>query len=229
MSPSTPHLSTCQSVVSLKLDHKIYQSNNMSTLRIKKRRSGSQLSMEKEISSRFREGCDLCEVTHMCSGVPALTNDPIKKLKIGIADNTYICHCKVCKQKYPHETIPVPGHEDLELPGFSCLSSLVFYAFICIHPDCASKVKYVGSTTQQLSARMSTQMSAGNNLLCAHDILHKGKTKIVILEAYTNGKHIKQLLEKREFHWTNMFQCLESHQQGGLQKYKPHGSRCTTC
>ena len=93
----------------------------------------------------------------MCSGVPALTNDPIKKLKIGIADNDYICHCKVCKRKYPHETIPVPGHEDLELPGFSCLSSLVNYALICIHPDCDSKVKYVGSTTQQLSARMGTR------------------------------------------------------------------------
>ena len=156
----------------------------------------SLLQAKKEISSRFREGCDLCEVTHMYSGVPALTNDPIKTLKIGIADNTYICHCKVCKQKYPHETIPVPVHEDLELPGFSCLSSLVFYAIICIHPDCASKVKYVGSTTQQLSARMGTHMSAGNNLLRAHDILQKGKTKIAILEAYTNGKHIKQLLEK---------------------------------
>ena len=49
---------------------------------------------------------------------------------------------------------------------------------------------------QQLSARMGTHMSAGNNLLRAHDILQKGKTKIAILEAYTNGKHIKQLLEK---------------------------------
>ena len=159
----------------------------MSTLRTIKRRSRSQLSMEKELAGRFRKGCDLCEVTHMCSGVPALTNDPIKKLKIGIADNTYICHCNVCKRKYPHETIPVPGHEDLVLPGFSCLSSLVVYALICQHPDCDSKVKYVGHTTQQLSARMYSHRSAGNSLLRAHEILHKGKTKIAILEAYTNG------------------------------------------
>ena len=75
------------------------------------------------------------------------------------------------------------------------MSSIVVYAFICIHPDCKDyKVKYVGSTTQQLTARMGTHKSAGNELVQAHDKLHKGKTKLAILEAWTNGRNLRTFL-----------------------------------
>ena len=195
----------------------------------KKRRSSSALEFEAALAGRFSKACELCGLTHWCTGNPAPTNSPIKKCRIGIEENTYICNCKFCKKGYKQKTIPVPGHRDLELPGFSCLSSLVVYAFICEHPDCGGAVKYVGSTTQQIQARISSHYSGGNNLVRDHEKLHRNKTKVAILEAYTNGKNIAKFLLSRECYFTNLFQTLASHGKGGLQIRSPHGRRCTTC
>ena len=110
----------------------------------KKRRSRSQLASAIALANRVTRGCDLCDITHKCGGV-VHTKDPIQKLKIGITDTDYICQCGVCKRKFQDPTIPVPGHSDLVLPGFSCLSSMVVYAFICTHDHCKMAVKYADS------------------------------------------------------------------------------------
>ena len=194
----------------------------------KKRRSRSQLASAIALANRVTRGCDLCDITHKCGGV-VHTKDPIQKLKIGITDTDYICQCGVCKRKFQDPTIPVPGHSDLVLPGFSCLSSIIVYAFICTHAHCKKAVKYVGHTTQTLDARMGTHKSTKNPFVKDHDLLHKGHTKLAILEAWTNGRNLKKFMESRECHWTKIFQTLECQGKGGLQMRKPHGSRCNKC
>ena len=194
----------------------------------KKRRSGSQLAIKEERASRVIQRCVQCGHEHLCSGVPAPSNKPIPRLRIGVSDD-YVCTCKVCKRKYQHPTIAVPGEsEPLVLPGFSCESSNLIYAFFCTHPEC-KKVKYVGSTSQTLGARMRTHTSAGNALVRAHELSHPESTQLVILEAWTNGADLPSVLKERECHWTNKFSTLQNHGNGGLQKSKPHGKSCTSC
>ena len=193
----------------------------------KKKRSSSQLERYEALAGRVLKDCELCGFQHLCTGVPAPTNNPIPRLRIGVTDNNYICKCKVCKKKYPHPTINVPGENDpLVLPGFSCQSSILIYGFFC---TLCQKIVYVGKTTQQLRARISTHTSAGNYLVRDHERLHKNAIQLVILEAWSNGAGLNALLKTRECHWTTKFRTLESDNNGGLQKYKAHGSRCTSC
>ena len=85
------------------------------------------------------------------------------------------------------------------------------------------------STTQTLKARIATHHAGVNSLVRKHELQHVNAVQQVILEAWSNGADLIGFLRKRECHWTNKFQTLESQNNGGLNTYKPHGSRCTSC
>ena len=193
----------------------------------KRRRSSSEQQAELALAGRTLQACDLCGKTHWCTGLPAPTNSPIKKCRIGIPENTYTCICKVCKKGYKQKTIPDPGHSDLELPGFSCLSSLLIYAFICEHPDCSGAVKYVGSTTQQLQARIASITPEETTLSVIIKNFTKTRPKLPSLRLIPMGRIQENLT--RECYLTKLFQTLASHGKGGLQIRGPHGRRCSTC
>lgn len=188
--------------------------------KLKKKRSSSQLERLEALNMRMRKDCELCGFQHWCTGVPAPTDDPIQRQRIGEIDTNYKCDCKVCKVKYPHLTIDVPGQNNPHvLPGFSCESSGLIYAFYC---TTCRKVVYIGSTTQTLRARISTHQAGGNHLVRQHEEDHEDAVQYLVLEAWSNGADLIKFLKSRECHWTNKF-------EPKLVIRKAHGSRCFSC
>ena len=53
---------------------------------LKKKRSCSQLARLEALNGRVRKDCELCGTQHWCTGVPAPTDNPIPRLRIGETD-----------------------------------------------------------------------------------------------------------------------------------------------